>query len=877
MVRRRWLPSLIVLALLVTSLGVPHSVPASASTTGGFSDVSFGSTHGEAVYALVDAEVVKGCTPDRYCPDDGVTREQMASFLGRALGLPRDSTKRFKDVDPNSTHGGYIGAIAQAGITEGCDTSGNYCPRDLVSREQMATFLKRAYALPEGGSSRFSDVSGGVHAPGISAVARANVTTGCTSTRFCPRDSVTRAQMASFVARSMGLLLSSRGCPTTVGPHTLTSLGVAAPGFPVNSAELVGNKLFVFSIDLDPARLVVYDTDTKQATTKTIPTGRRTWAVHASAVDRQVYFGQDGPPYSIYRTSDSGAGGIRHVVDIPNVTELWDVTSDDQGNLYVGTSASRTVFRITDPASDAPRRERLTFDGPGGGSGTGGQVTQVEWHDGDLYVGTGRGTGNLLRIADVADWEGSAAVTAERLALGEEFFGIYSLEVTDQLVVAGTESPARVAIFDRALYEPQQPQQNGDDSDDEGSSAPVVHHELRAVIAPPSPLLEGAITALVVADDGGVYSAGRSQGVIYATPPSADRMELVGPELQPSPAPESPTRAMFLQGGGAELIGVAAPSVVWASSLDGGEFRLDSLVSAGAPSAPTRPQSIGVAGNRLMVGTNNSITIHDPSAGTREAVAVPGEPKALERVGAHLYIGLYPTGSLHRLEPTTRRTSTVGTWDDDHGRPTDLHFDALNNRLQATAQVTSNSSAAGALITFDPANDWTFGVNTDFSRPGLRALTSHGDRTIVGTVGSSARLEARRTDSGAPLWSTTPVPNGGDITGLVTVGDRIHGLTSGGYWFVVRPSDGRVISIRQVLDGRAGQLAHDGGWLYAVTRECLVAIDLERGRVETLQDRLQAQTFGRHVVTVGESSRSDRANAYVIRGTDLVRVAHHQR
>jgi hypothetical protein len=117
---------------------------------GSFTDDN-GSIHEAAIEAIADEGITKGCNPGegntRFCPKDVVTREQMATFLVRALGLaPADSG--FVDVD--GVHAADVGALAAAGVTKGCNPGeGNtrFCPKDPVTREQMATFLVRALGL----------------------------------------------------------------------------------------------------------------------------------------------------------------------------------------------------------------------------------------------------------------------------------------------------------------------------------------------------------------------------------------------------------------------------------------------------------------------------------------------------------------------------------------------------------------------------------------------------------------------------------------------------------------------------------------------------------------------------------------------------------
>lgn len=159
----------------------------------------------EAIGAL---SITVGCVVEgtAYCPEREVTRAQMATFLARALHLdPLPSI--FDDVDPSSSHAGNIAAIHERGVTLGCDNTGNrYCPNDPVTREQMASFLVRAFELAPRSTGPFGDISG-THLANINAIAAAEITLGCNAagTLFCPSRRVTRAQMASFISRGLGL------------------------------------------------------------------------------------------------------------------------------------------------------------------------------------------------------------------------------------------------------------------------------------------------------------------------------------------------------------------------------------------------------------------------------------------------------------------------------------------------------------------------------------------------------------------------------------------------------------------------------------------------------------------------------------------------
>jgi hypothetical protein len=149
------------------------------------------------------AGVTLGCNPpfnDWFCPKLAVSRGQMASFLVRALGLPDPGGDAFTD-DAGSLHESDINRIAAAGITLGC-APGLFCPEQAVTREQMASFLVRAYRLPAGAANPFPDVTSG-HAADVAALFAAGITTGCSATppAYCPTLPVLREQMAAFLNR----------------------------------------------------------------------------------------------------------------------------------------------------------------------------------------------------------------------------------------------------------------------------------------------------------------------------------------------------------------------------------------------------------------------------------------------------------------------------------------------------------------------------------------------------------------------------------------------------------------------------------------------------------------------------------------------------
>ena len=196
--------------IVVLAVGMLAATPMAGSALdpgGSFGDDN-GSIHEGAIEAIAAVGITKGCNPplnDLYCPKSTVTREQMATFLVRALGLPAgDGDYRNR----GSVHAANIGALLQPesprAVTRPMKT---FCPKSTVTREQMATFLVRALGLPAG-TAAFTDVGGSVHAADIGALAQAGVTKGCNppiATTCFVRQPVTREQMGTFLARALEL------------------------------------------------------------------------------------------------------------------------------------------------------------------------------------------------------------------------------------------------------------------------------------------------------------------------------------------------------------------------------------------------------------------------------------------------------------------------------------------------------------------------------------------------------------------------------------------------------------------------------------------------------------------------------------------------
>jgi hypothetical protein len=192
----------------------PSQVP-----RGTFVDVPASNVHARPIDCVAWWEVAGGVTTKSYAPAAPVNRAQMASFVARAIDaagyvLPASPADAFGD-DNGSVHERSINQLAAVGVVTGV-RPGVFAPGDLVTRAQMATFLVRAYDLiavsdlPNVGN-RFVDVDGTAHEANINKAAGAGLAGGTEFGYFSPLADVSRAQLASFLARTLDLLVQDGG------------------------------------------------------------------------------------------------------------------------------------------------------------------------------------------------------------------------------------------------------------------------------------------------------------------------------------------------------------------------------------------------------------------------------------------------------------------------------------------------------------------------------------------------------------------------------------------------------------------------------------------------------------------------------------------
>ena len=215
----------------------------------GFTDVAMGNTHYENINCLAYYEITLGKTADTFDPRGNVTRSQMALFLTRAasaagVDLGDAMDEGFTDIDMDSAaRRSAINRLAANGIMEG-RTATTFEPDGLVTRADMAQHLfalldlardeiyiddlPRSVDGDDAGRIELNDFDGTrtgqrvddyfgdarrtvpAHVDDvIGAMYELGITEGTNGRvgefgTFEPEATVTRAQMASFIMRTLG-------------------------------------------------------------------------------------------------------------------------------------------------------------------------------------------------------------------------------------------------------------------------------------------------------------------------------------------------------------------------------------------------------------------------------------------------------------------------------------------------------------------------------------------------------------------------------------------------------------------------------------------------------------------------------------------------
>ena len=151
--------------------------------------------------------ITNGVEGGLFAPGNTCKREQVVTFLWRAMGSPEPTSTDcpFEDVAEGKY---YYKAVLWAvgnGITTGKSAT-RFAPKDTITRAEFVTFLWRTEGKPGYSTSNpFYDVSSGsYYYDAVLWAVENGITTGKTTEKFAPKDPCTRGQVVTFLYRDLG-------------------------------------------------------------------------------------------------------------------------------------------------------------------------------------------------------------------------------------------------------------------------------------------------------------------------------------------------------------------------------------------------------------------------------------------------------------------------------------------------------------------------------------------------------------------------------------------------------------------------------------------------------------------------------------------------
>lgn len=603
------------------------------------------------------------------------------------------------------------------------------------------------------------------------------------------------------------------------------NLGPGSVAFPVVSAELVGDRLYVGSRNLSPETIAVYDLASKEVTEniELLSGGGFVQGLTSTNDGGQIYAGIAHGSSNLYRY-DTGTREVSRAAKVP-VTHIRDLAASPDGKVYAGGQPSSQGVYEYDP--DTGRLRNIGVTDPNAG-----QVRSLAATSETVFVGSG---------SNLAQGEGGAKLVAVDRASGTQTpilpvelaqdSTVYTLEISGNLLLAGTEGPhCHLAIINL---------------DDYGDYTVV------------EPADEKTVDAVEVVGDA-VYFTTRLSGTLWRHNIGDGRLEKLA-----VPQPYYEIWGLSYKDG--LLVGTTSGGYAWTYEISTGNVELRDLVEAGAAASPEKAMSIAASAGRVFVGGNGGIGARDLETGSLYRLAVPGESKDMVFARDELFMAVYSSLGIWKYDPGGEPALAANV-PKEQNRPQVIVYDKRNDLLLAGTQA--DVAGGGAFVVFDPR---TGKLETHVNPLGVdqvvRSVASLEGAAYIG--GSKSGFAAWDPVTGKELWKIQPVPGDG-VSSLVALGKRVYGITSNGTFFVVDVRSKRVVNTEDFgsFAGGSARLVVANDRIYGASKDTLFRIDPDSYEHTVLMEGLSSDWFSGPRIAADEEGY-----VYVLKDTDVLRVS----
>lgn len=622
--------------------------------------------------------------------------------------------------------------------------------------------------------------------------------------------------------------------PSSESSLAAETLGFGSESFPITASGMIEDTHYVVSrhMSLTPGVIAGFNVDTGERVYQedVVIDGEEsegTWGATVAGDDLYVGMSFTGDRRSSILRLDHDSQELEEVASTAPAALIWDMTTAPDGTIYAATSRQNGAGLWEYDPEDEDAEFLGQFE-----ENTRQDARSVAATEDTVYLGLGNAEPDLIAY-DRNSGE-SESILPEEL---DDASYVYSLEANEDVIVAGTSSPATLTVLD-----PDNPEEHD-------------------IVDVPS----GTVQTIEIVDDM-VYFTGGSTLWSY----DLDEGELE--KLSDVSIPGGQTRGLYYRDG--VLHGSGNLGQLWSYGLDGGEFNVLDMVEEAGEGTPEDSsygepaQSLSAVDGVVYTGGHFTVGVRDTESGDLTQLDVPGEPKGTKIVDGVLYMAMYSSGNLVSYDLESEEMETLASAPRGHNRPRDLHYDAEAGQLYMTVQA--DTGGGGSLLVHDiDSGDSEY--YEPFDDHAVSAVTSaDGTIYVAGSSGmqdssDGAVLEALDPDDGDSRWDIDFDEDLGGITGLQALDDELYATTGEGSVLRV---DLESQEVEEIADGFGpGDLIEHQGEIYGATADAVFTIDREAGEVEVLLEDLNGQWF------TWPSLASDGCTIFAMHGAEVVQIA----
>jgi hypothetical protein len=205
----------------------------------------------------VNQGLAKGYGDGRFGPNDSITRAEFVTLLNRIFGYQQTSEKSFPDVKAGAWYAAEIAKAYQAGIIGG-DNNGNMNPEAVISRQEAAVILARAFSLAGDNldaALKYSDVGQIAEwaLGSVGTMTKKGYVTGRPGNLFAPKANLSRCEAVKMIDNVMGELINAGGTYTRVVPGNMV---ISSPGVTLKDTYIAGDLYLTGGIGTDTIKLI---------------------------------------------------------------------------------------------------------------------------------------------------------------------------------------------------------------------------------------------------------------------------------------------------------------------------------------------------------------------------------------------------------------------------------------------------------------------------------------------------------------------------------------------------------------------------------------------------------------------------------------------